>query len=405
MTEIPNALMLLLILLLSGLYAHASWGLLSALKQDAIPLHYWWPVLGLCLCALFLIMAVFNLPLPLFFLLLYGLKICELLHFPDTDRQNWAAVNESFLYTCAACLVLIGLLSFALGMNVQALLANPLLRTTCLAALLLCNLITELFLSRHAEALAVFKDIYGSEESRLFIQFTFLGVVFVLADAGACLFDLPTTVVSLFLVGSNALLLMMVGFFMNQISIINQENYLEHEHTLLTSTMQQQTARTEALKDTAYRDPLTGAYTRLYIFDYLALFRSRGEAFALAYIDLDGLKAINDSFGHLAGDQYLKAFSSRFSENLNREDVFARIGGDEFMVLFPGITAGAARARLLTIRRRLEAARCENWSLSFSFGVSEAPTGTSKPREALIREADLSMYEDKSARRKKEVQA
>ena len=193
MTEIPNALMLLLILLLSGLYAHASWGLLSALKQDAIPLHYWWPVLGLCLCALFLIMAVFNLPLPLFFLLLYGLKICELLHFPDTDRQNWAAVNESFLYTCAACLVLIGLLSFALGMNVQALLANPLLRTTCLAALLLCNLITELFLSRHAEALAVFKDIYGSEESRLFIQFTFLGVVFVLADAGACLFDLPTT--------------------------------------------------------------------------------------------------------------------------------------------------------------------------------------------------------------------
>lgn len=67
MTEIPNALMLLLILLLSGLYAHASWGLLSALKQDAIPLHYWWPVLGLCLCALFLIMAVFNLPLPLFF--------------------------------------------------------------------------------------------------------------------------------------------------------------------------------------------------------------------------------------------------------------------------------------------------------------------------------------------------
>lgn len=183
--------MLLLILLMSGLYAHASWGLLSALKQDAIPLHYWWPVLGLCLCVLFLIMAVFNLPLPLFFLLLYGLKVCELLHFPDTDRQNWAAVNESFLYTCAACLVLIGLLSFALGINVQALLTNPLLRTTCLAALLLCNLITELFLSRHAEVLAVFKDIYGSKESRLFIQFTFLGVIFVLADAGACLFDLP----------------------------------------------------------------------------------------------------------------------------------------------------------------------------------------------------------------------
>ena len=75
------------------------------------------------------------------------------------------------------------------------------------------------------------------------------------------------------------------------------------------------------------------------------------------------------------------------------------------MVLFPGVTAETARARLLSIRGQLDEEHCKNWSLTFSFGVSGAPTGTSKPREALIREADRSMYEDKSARRKKEVRA
>lgn len=405
MTENLNSPMLLLILLMAGLYAYSSWGLLGALKQDVVSFHYWWPVFGLCLCALFLIMAVFSIPLPLFFLLLYALKVCELLHFPAPERQNWLAVNESFLYTGAACLILLGLLSFALGLNARTVLGDPQLRVVCLAALLLCSLATELFLSRHAEALTAFKDIHGSEESRLFVQFTFLGVIFVLADAGACLFDLPTTVVSLFLVGSNALLLMMVGFFLNQISIINQEEYLEYEHTLLTSTMQQQTARTEALRDTAYRDPLTGAYTRLYVLDYLELLLSRGDAFALAYIDLDGLKGINDAFGHLAGDHYLMDFSARFSENLNSEDVFARIGGDEFMVLFPGVTAETARARLLSIRGQLDEEHCKSWSLTFSFGVAGAPACSTKSSGELIRDADRSMYEDKTARHSKEVKA
>lgn len=403
MTLNPNAPMLLLILLLSGLYAFSSWGLLSALNQDTPHLRYWWPVLGLCLCVLFLIMALFNLPLPLFFLLLYGLKVCELLHFPEPGQPNWAAVNEGFLYTSGIYLILLGLLSFGLGLDTRAVLSAPLLRSASLAALLLCNLATGLLLSRRAEFLATFRDIYGSEESRLFVRFTFLAVIFVLVDASACLFELPTTLVSLFLVGSNALLLMMVGFFMNQLGIIQREDYLEYEHTRLTSTMHQQTERTEALRDTAYRDPLTGAYTRLYILDYLELLLSRGAAFTLAYLDLDGLKGINDAYGHLAGDRYLKEFSERLAKTLRGEDVFARVGGDEFMLLLPGLSADAAKALLADARGRLETPHGQSRPLSFSFGVAEAPAGTEKTRESLVREADHSMYADKNAKHRREV--
>ena len=403
MTENLYAPMLLLILLLSGLYAFSSWGLLSALNQDATHLCHWWPVLGLCLCALFLLMALFNLPLPLFFLLLYGLKVCELLHFPEPGLPNWAAVNEGFLYTCATYLILLGLLSFGLGLDTHAVLSSPALRSASLALLLLSNLATELLLSRRAEFLAAFMDIYGSEEARLFVWFTFLAVVFVMADATACLFELPTTLVSLFLVGSNALLLMMVGFFMNQLHIIKQEDYLEYEHTRLTSTMRYQTERTEALRDTAYRDPLTGAYTRLYILDYLELLLSRRTAFTLAYLDLDGLKGINDAYGHLAGDRYLKEFTERLAEALRGEDTLARVGGDEFMVLLPGLSAASAKSLLAAARERLETPRGQSWPLSFSFGRAEAPAGAEKTREDLIREADRSMYADKSARRGREV--
>lgn len=402
MTQNLNALMLL-ILLLSGLYAFSSWGLLSALNQDMPHLRHWWPVLGLCLCALFLIMALFNLPLPLFFLLLYGLKVCELLHFPEPGQPNWAAVNVGFLFTCAACLILLGLLSFGLGLDTRAVLSDPALRATCLALLLLFGLAAELLLSRRAGFLAEFRDIYGSEESRLFVRFTFLAVIFVLADAAACLFELPSAVVSLFLVGSNALLLMMVGFFMNQLNIIRQEDYLEYEHTRLTSTMHQQAERTEALRDTAYRDPLTGAYTRLYLFNYLELLLSHHTPFTLAYLDLDGLKAVNDAYGHLTGDHYLREFSGQFTKALRGEDVFARVGGDEFMVLLPGLSAEAAEALLSAARTRLEAPRGQGFSLSFSFGTAEAPADTKKTRESLVREADRSMYADKSARRGREV--
>lgn len=403
MTEIQNIPLLLLILLLAGLYTFSGRLLMHALHPEAARSAHWWLAFGLCLCGLFLIMAVFNIPLPLFFLLLYGLKICEFLHFPDASRQNWIGANEGFLFTCATGLIVLGVLSFAFGINVRVLLHAPLLRCASLVVLLLCNLATNLFLSSRPGSLLLFSGLNSSEESRLFTQFTFLAVVFVLADASACLFDLPTTLVSLFLVGSNALLMMMIGFFLNQINIIRQEDYLEYEHTLLTSTMHQQTARTDALRDSAYRDPLTGAYTRLYILDYLELLLSRGDAFALAYIDLDGLKAINDACGHLAGDQYLQDFSERFAAALRSEDVFARVGGDEFMVLLPDTPAAAARALLVAARGRLAASRSPDWSLSFSFGIAESPAGAGKSRESLIQEADQSMYQDKSTRHKKEV--
>lgn len=400
----PIPLTLILIMVLTLLYVITNSRLLRSLEPDAAHSRCWWLVFGLCLGALLLIMAITGIPLPLFLLLLYGLKALELLHFPYRGQRNWSTVNLNFLLNAAVYLVVLGVLAFCLRVSVPEVLRNPLLRPASLILLLALNGGMDLLLERFArQQMMGLKADYRSEESRLFVQFTFFSIAFILLDSTACLFDLPANIVSLFLVGSNGLLLMMVSLFINQVNVIKREAYLEQEHILLESSFSQQLKRTEALRDTAYRDALTGAYSRLYAEDYLTRLLGQGAAFALAYIDLDSLKDINDTYGHLAGDRYLRDFVHRLQAGLRAEDILARVGGDEFMVLFPDRTAAAGVEALSKLRSQIAAGSQPEWPLSFSFGVAESTKTAEKSAGELIDTADQAMYADKKKRHLKEA--
>ena len=129
-------------------------------------------------------------------------------------------------------------------------------------------------------------------------------------------------------------------------------------------------------------------------------FLSRGglQHGALVYIDLDRLKQINDSRGHIIGDQYLIMFANTFGACLRAEDVFARLGGDEFAVLLPGCCENDARNRMEEIRSRLARKEDFGYTISFSFGVAGI-TETQNSAAELLRRADLAMYRDKEQRR------
>ena len=94
------------------------------------------------------------------------------------------------------------------------------------------------------------------------------------------------------------------------------------------------------VRDLALADPLTGLANRVALIDALeraiAGQRRHANAFALLYLDLDGFKAINDKLGHAAGDRALCEVATALIATLRREDVVARIGGDEFAVLLVG---------------------------------------------------------------------
>jgi diguanylate cyclase (GGDEF)-like protein len=139
--------------------------------------------------------------------------------------------------------------------------------------------------------------------------------------------------------------------------------------------------RTESavLLEQAATDQLTGARTRFVGLEDASreLERARrrpGSALMLAFIDVDGLKAVNDSQGHAAGDALLRAVVESLRAHVRPYDVIVRYGGDEFICVMPDLSEADARARFLSIRDAL-AALDANHSISFGLARSNPTDG------------------------------
>ncbi|MCC5948162.1 MAG: EAL domain-containing protein [Nitriliruptoraceae bacterium] len=157
----------------------------------------------------------------------------------------------------------------------------------------------------------------------------------------------------------------------------------------------------EALTVQATHDALTGLPNRGLLVDRidqaLAQARRSGVCTAVYFVDLDGFKRVNDTMGHAAGDLVLQSVARRLSAALRPGDTVARIGGDEFVVLTPGL-AGPERATTVSDRLMVELARMSDESpqpIAASIGVSTSVAGRDDA-EVLLHEADRAMYEAKS---------
>jgi diguanylate cyclase (GGDEF)-like protein/PAS domain S-box-containing protein len=150
------------------------------------------------------------------------------------------------------------------------------------------------------------------------------------------------------------------------------------------------------LQDLALKDALTGLSNRRRFMSYceraLARARRNRQSVALFYMDLNGFKAINDQFGHEAGDLVLKEFAKRVMHSVRMEDEVARLGGDEFVLLAEGISTDAqAQALIAKLTEALaEPLRRPPVQLEASIGFAlyhDQPNAL-----ALLREADQAMY-------------
>jgi diguanylate cyclase (GGDEF)-like protein len=152
-------------------------------------------------------------------------------------------------------------------------------------------------------------------------------------------------------------------------------------------------------------DELTGLYNRR---GFLAMARQQlrlgardGRCMTLFVVDVDRLKAINDSFGHCAGDEVLRRVAAVLSSTFRRSDIVARHGGDEFVVL--AVDAAQTNQRAIAARFEhgieLHNRRSGVVRISMSIGaVRFDPRGTQR-LEDLIKRADSRMYSHKVARR------
>jgi diguanylate cyclase (GGDEF)-like protein/PAS domain S-box-containing protein len=193
---------------------------------------------------------------------------------------------------------------------------------------------------------------------------------------------------------------------------VRLEELVEERTAELTRTNEELAQKAEelarsygVLENLSLIDDLTGLYNRKGFFA-LAEHRVRlanrtGETFSIAFADLDGLKRINDEFGHQEGDRALVDAANVFRECFRESDIVARLGGDEFAMFI----AEADDSKIATIRSRIQqnldicnSREGRHYCLSFSTGIVSVPGPKTSDLETLLAQADALMYQQKSNR-------
>jgi len=171
---------------------------------------------------------------------------------------------------------------------------------------------------------------------------------------------------------------------------------LEATNKALSQKIDEVQALQEALRQQATRDELTGLFNRRHLNNTLpamwALAQRENKPLAVAIIDLDHFKRVNDEHGHDAGDRLLTAFGRLLASSLRKSDVACRYGGEEFCVLMPETDAAGARRKIAVLLKRW---RVESLMLgaagpggtSFSAGVADSTAATAN-WQALLKRAD-----------------
>jgi diguanylate cyclase (GGDEF)-like protein/PAS domain S-box-containing protein len=159
----------------------------------------------------------------------------------------------------------------------------------------------------------------------------------------------------------------------------------------------------DQLREQAIRDALTGLYNRLPLNEFfdreLSLAKRHGRSISLVMADLDHFKAVNDTFGHLGGDEALRVFATLLRSAYRASDIHCRYGGEEFLILLPGMVHEAACARTELLRSTLECTSIKyspsSIHMTATFGVATYPQHADT-RDAMIAAADQALYAGKT---------
>ena len=158
--------------------------------------------------------------------------------------------------------------------------------------------------------------------------------------------------------------------------------------------------RLRQLDELARLDSLTGLYNRRAFYQVVAQEVARSKrshsTYTIAYIDVDNFKGVNDTYGHLGGDEVLMTIADVLKSNLRETDAVARMGGDEFVLLLPDTGADHGHTAVTKLFERLnESMRLKRLPVTFSIGVVTFKDNPC-PVDDMIKKADSLMYEIKN---------
>ena len=188
-------------------------------------------------------------------------------------------------------------------------------------------------------------------------------------------------------------------------AVVQKNLELENLNRELRDAREELAQKHQEVQAMALADELTGLYNRRG-FNLLAEQQMKGAkratGGALLFLDLDGLKDVNDTLGHDAGDELLHAMGAALTRTFRGMDVVGRLGGDEFVVLLPGAQPGEVEASIRRLETHLANYRETSalaGRLSVSLGVATFGPRDEVSLAGLLRQADEEMYRRKSQKR------
>ena len=202
------------------------------------------------------------------------------------------------------------------------------------------------------------------------------------------------------------------------LSLIDENQKIQSKMGDLSRNLDEAAAKIEKLRsnlaeanDKALRDPLTALGNRRFFdqkLDQALLEAPESSELCLVMCDLDRFKTINDKFGHPVGDMVLKLFSEILSNAIRAQDTVARVGGEEFAIIFPYTGTADAAAIADQIRRQLESKKWVVGSSGAALGAVTASFGVARLRAEewaadLFKRADEALYRAKSGGRNRVV--
>jgi diguanylate cyclase (GGDEF)-like protein len=160
-----------------------------------------------------------------------------------------------------------------------------------------------------------------------------------------------------------------------------------------TSIITERKRQEEALNYVVTHDSMTGLFNRAYWdAESERLAQSRQYPISIVMADIDGLKLVNDGFGHLEGDQLIKLAARALRESFRPDDIVARIGGDEFAVLLPKTSAEVLKSVVKRVLQCQDEINSEERAFSLSISIGSATAETKEQFKQALHTADSQMY-------------
>lgn len=194
----------------------------------------------------------------------------------------------------------------------------------------------------------------------------------------------------------------MMASLLNSALVFTEKEAIERHQSTMLEQLQQSNSRLSELSGTSLTDELTKLYNRRGIMNFgqqvIDLAVEMGNKGLVFYADMDGLKTINDTFGHDAGDLAIVTMGEILKKTFRTQDVVGRMGGDEFIIVATGISEDFIPRIQERIDKAADAWYTETrplFHLSISFGAAPFSAAAGKDLESLLAQADRLLYKEK----------